>query len=513
MNSKTWTRIIALALSATLAVPVWLAAQSKQNHPHQYHHYQIVDVGTFGGPQSFLADGGGISAATDMNQQGTLGGWSDTPASDPFYPYCYTTDCYVAHAFRLQNGVVTDLGTLVAGVSSDSGGGINNSGLIAGTSENGELDPLVAGAPELRSVIWENGVIRDLGTLPEGGYESYSNAINNRGQVVGNAGNTIPDANSMSSFGGQTRAFLWDKQRGMQDLGTLPGGTDAVANLINEQGQVVGWSYTGSTPSANCPFPLTTDSFIWDEKNGMKDLGTLGGTCTLATDINNRGQVVGQSNLTGDQIIHAFVWDRATGLTDLGTLGGSVSSAQTMNDHGDAVGGSLTTGDLQFDGVLWRKSEGKWQSTDLGTLEGATCTWGTSINASGQVVGNSGGCDIAFLWEDGGPMADLNTLVPPNSGLQVEFAQTINNRGEIAVGGLDTSGNSHSLLLIPCDENHPGVEGCDYSLVDPATAPISRAHAIHTPAAAGQTSSPRQMLRQRSGVGPHIPGSMTSQPR
>jgi hypothetical protein len=62
MNSKTWMRIVALALFAALALPLQMAAQEKakqkQHHPHQYHHYQLVDPGTFGGPSSGLQNPG-----------------------------------------------------------------------------------------------------------------------------------------------------------------------------------------------------------------------------------------------------------------------------------------------------------------------------------------------------------------------------------------------------------------------------------------------------------------------
>jgi probable HAF family extracellular repeat protein len=471
MNSQKWTRIIALMLFAALAIPIQLAAQTKENHPHQYHHYHLTDSGTFGGPSSSLF-APGIPTAGVLDKQGALVGGADTTTLDP---YCFfNTDCYVNHAYQMLNGVTTDLGVLGAGPGSEADW-ISANGLIAGTSENGEINPL-SGIPELHSVLWDHGVITDVGVLPEGGYESYSGAVNSRGQVVGIAANTIPDPNSIFAIWGyQSRAFLWDRQSGMQDLGPLPGGSDAAAALINERGQVAGWSYTSSDPSAFCAsygFALTTGSFIWDKKNGMRDLGGLGGTCTLVIALNNRGQIVGESNLAGDQVTRGFVWEAASGLTELETLGGSYGYAEAINDRGEAVGGSSLHGTdaRPIDAVMWRKISGKWQKTDLGRVAGSNCAWGFSINASRQVVGNSGAdCNgVAFLWEPGGPVVDLNTLVFPPSTLNVVEGININDRGEIAAVGHDDAGNDHSLLLIPCDENHPGIEGCDYSSVDAA---------------------------------------------
>ena len=292
----------------------------------------------------------------------------------------------------------------------------------------------------------------------------------------------------------QTRAFLW--QNGvMQDLGTL-GGTDAEAVLINESGQVVGWSYTSSAPSPSCGPPLgflTTGSFLWEKGKGMVNLGTLGGTCTLAINLNNRGQVVGLSYLTGDQSAQAFLWDRGT-FTD---LGGANSAANAINDAGEIVG-YVGTQNGGFHAALWKNG----LLTDLGNVGNDACTFALSINSQGQLVGGSGeipcGTNLrAFLSQDGGPLVDLNTLIPSGSPLHLTFPETINDRGEIAGVGVLPNGDQHAFLLIPCGE---GDEGCgDNAAGAPATsqtnlATVTQRPSMSTPANPALSGRPATML-------------------
>jgi len=73
----------------------------------------------------------------------------------------------------------------------------------------------------------------------------------------------------------------------------------------------------------------------------ISDLGTLGGTSSVASSINDRGQVVGYSQTASGEL-HAFLWGKGT-MTDLGTLGGNFSEAAAIiNDRGQVVGSSGT---------------------------------------------------------------------------------------------------------------------------------------------------------------------------
>jgi hypothetical protein len=75
----------------------------------------------------------------------------------------------------------------------------------------------------------------------------------------------------------------------MQDLGTL-GGPDAFGQFINDRGQIAGFSYTSSTagPLGVPPF----DPFLWDKDRGMRDLGNFGGTACNPFYLNNRAELL-----------------------------------------------------------------------------------------------------------------------------------------------------------------------------------------------------------------------------
>jgi len=93
---------------------------------------------------------------------------------------------------------------------------------------------------------------------------------------------------------------------------------------------------------------------------------------------------------------------------------------------------------------------------------------------------------------------DLNTLIPSSSGFYLWTAEFIADNGEIAALGLLPNGDSHVVLLIPCDENHPSTEGCDYSLVEVSAAAASHATETHKQLTPQEISRLRDQL-----VNPH----------
>ena len=504
MSSKVAKAVIAVTMFAAIGIPARLAAQERNL---KHHHYKLVDLGTFGGPASY------VNFNTDvLNERGTVVGSSETAI--PLPPNTNPFTCpgqQVFKAFEWHDGRVTNLGALANGNCSNAIW-INGWGEIAGDSENGAVDPLT-GINEMRAVVWHRGEITDLGTF--GGNHSAAQAINDRGQVTGFALNDVPDRYSLfglpflgSSNGTQARAFVWCDGK-MQDLGTL-GGPDALGWFINDQGEIAGISYTNSTANDITGLP-TLHPFLW-QHGRMRDLGTLGGFGSLLTGsvfvngLNNLGEVIGVSALGGDQAADPFLWD-GTKLVDMFTEGngGQFLSANVINDAG-AIAGAAAFPNQPFDAALWNNGV----VTDLGTLVGDCNSEAWSISASGQVGGVSVSCDgnawRAFLWENGS-MVDLNALVSSASHLQLIYAVGINDRGEIAgtgvLPGVSTATGqdtmAHVFVLIPCDENHPDIEGCDYGMVDPNSATRIRPPQI-TPALAAASADNMSRSEMPAGI-------------
>jgi uncharacterized membrane protein len=490
-SMKTPQRFIA-ALILTLPLGICLRAQEAESK-HSSHHYKVVDLGSFGGGNSY-AQGVFLPffpGTTTLNHSGNVAAWGDTTTPDPFSPDCYV-DCFVGYALKWSHGSAENLGTLpqnpVLGWQkpcfdcawSSFPLAISNSGWIAGESENNDVDSLTNG-PESLAVLWKNGQIANLGTL--GGNQSGATGVNDWGDVVGGALTKVsellpirPPYFDIFLFGNGTtsHAFWWHNGE-MHDLQTL-GGSDSMAFFVNNAGQIAGASDVDSnsnTDQVENPGGPTVHPFLW-ECGKMRDLvadappDLFGGTYGIVSSLNNRGQVTGVMNLAGDATWHSFFWDHGR-VKDIGTLGGVFATAHWLNDSGAIVGRSSVTEVCETCGsgdqaqlshpFLWKHGA----MTDLGLPAGAQCATAKQINENEEVVGQSflGVTSVsldmcgavatgAFVWKDNS-MADLQSLLLPSSGITLDDAFNINDNGEILATGFDASGDHRVVLLIPCD--------------------------------------------------------------
>ena len=131
----------------------------------------------------------------------------------------------------------------------------------------------------------------------------------------------------------------------------------------------------------------------------VTDLGTLGGTYSLAGGLSNSGWVEGYSTLPGDTATHAVLWRKGV-ITDLGTLGGPNSDAAYRPSDSGNVGGGAENGTQDpyaedFCGygtnliclpIVWWNDIKKM--TPLPTL-GGNNGWAAGINDLDEVVGNA----------------------------------------------------------------------------------------------------------------------------
>ena len=211
-------------------------------------------------------------------------------------------------------------------------------------------------------------------------------------------------------------------------LGTL-GGSFSYALGINNSGEVVGYSYlSGDT---------TLHAARFTTMRAPRDLGTLGGSTSTAHAVNSRGTIVGAADLPGDKETHAARFTHR-GVVDLGTLGGSNSSADALNNVGQAVGVAELAGNNASHAALYPSDGGA--PVDLGTL-GGNSSAANGVNDAGFAVGYSsvplGGVLHAAVFMSWAAPIDLG-------GAQSE-ARGINQAGDI-VGYATFGGQPHAAL-------------------------------------------------------------------
>ena len=328
---------------------------------------------------------------------------------------------------------VTDLGTL--GGPSSGASSINDRGQVVGFAN-------VPGATTTtHAFIWQNGVITDLGTLV-GGQQSNAFSINNAGQIAGlSYTSQTSGADQQSCITNVCHAVLWTGNDAIHDLGAL-GGANSIAWGINNTGQLAGLAetivpVTGTSQPQQLPV-------VW--QNGTKRAlsSPLGGYDAGAQAINDEGIVVGWADLPGDQAEHCGLWS-GTQFVDLGSLGSPYCVAAAINARDQVVGYSSLPNGVDFSGFEWQRGH----MSALQPYPGDTESFALGISDQGLILGQSGTFTYvrAVVWH-GNSIVDLNTLIPANSGWQLTEAAAMNASGQIVGQGV-INGQYHAFLLTP----------------------------------------------------------------
>jgi probable HAF family extracellular repeat protein len=326
----------------------------------------------------------------------------------------------------IGNLVIDDLNTL-AGYSSAQA--VNATGQVVGTSQT-------SGGTS-HAFEWTSGApMVDLGAAPGFPASSAATAISNSGIIAGN----LPQADQSSHF------FTLSASGQFSDLGagadnsavhdpfsgwTLQG---AYANGVNDSGQIAGYMTSGSQ----------VRGFLYTPGQPLLDIGALSTGWTWATAVAADGTVVGSSQVqdtptgTYASFGHAIVYKDGA-LIDLNDYVDPTSGMTLIRANG--ITDKYIVGTAQGAGpIVPFRFNRATETVDLIPTTWAGNTFTGAVNGVGEIVGSGfvdaqGAQQSAFIYTDQLGFRNLNDLIPPNSGWNLQVATGINDSGDIVGWG------------------------------------------------------------------------------
>jgi probable HAF family extracellular repeat protein len=343
---------------------------------------------------------GGVPEPVGVNDRGWISGGANLTSNTSVHAVLWV-------------GVPMDLGTLGGPNSNVSWPNHSTKGEIVGIAETAQMNPLGEAwscsafffGPDgyvCRGFSWQDGVMSELPTL--GGYDGYAAGVNNEGRVVGWAENTIHDPTCAGTQVLQFKAVIWGPRLNqMTQLPPLAPDPDSAATAINDKDQVVGISGLCSVAVGGAS---AEHALLWE--NGVPtDLGNIGGQAwNTPVALNNQGQIVGFANTAGDENAAlsptAFIWTKASGMKPIPPYGTDTNDiAFDVNEKGQIVGQSFNANSGASRAVFWQNNV----LSDLNTLviqpTSLYLTLAQGINDVGEIAGtaidSSSGETVGFL--------------------------------------------------------------------------------------------------------------------
>jgi uncharacterized membrane protein len=348
--------------------------------------------------------GAGATVVTDVDDRaGVVGAYVDARQT--------TISAFV----RDPDGRFTTIAHPDAGFYGTVPEGINNEGQIAGTYSDA--------SDRSHGFVLDDGAFTTVDD-PDAPGNTQVLDIDDRGRLVGLSGRV--------SYG-----YLADGRGQPLEIDAPGVVSDTFAWGTNNQGEIVGYSDRGAARSYH--------GFVRDRRGKFRRIDVPGAAGTIATRINDDGQIVGSYSDTNDNPnaathVRGFLLDGRGRLEKIDVPAAKATQPLGINNLDEIVGVYADAAGAPH-GFL-RGRDGEFTPIDV---EGATATLVFDVNDRGQTVGSYIDRDGRLRGFRRDRSGEVTTIDAP--GAVQTRVRGINNRGQIAIDTVDAQLVHQSFLL------------------------------------------------------------------